>query len=52
MTFKLFEFTTQFMIDTFFLIKLTKYQKTGSLEKLSFRCEIWQSNSIAQIRSR
>ena len=39
MPLKLFEFVEQFMIDTF-SIKLTQFEKTGSIGKFLFRWNI------------
>ena len=39
MALKLFEFVEQFKMDTFFL-KLTKFEKTGSIGKLFYFTEI------------
>ena len=41
----------QFMIDIF-LIELTQFEKTGSIDKILFRWETWKLNSTFETTSR
>ena len=51
MALKLFEFVEQFIMDTF-LLKLTKFEKTGSQGKIFISLGKLMINSIFKIRSR